>query len=365
VKGKDMPLNLNRGDTRLIIEACKKAGLSLNQTAYVLATAWHESAHTMKPVRETLATTDAQAKARLTKAFKAGKLPGVKRDYWSGGYYGRGHTQVTHEPNYAKASKIVGVDLVGNPDRMMEPSISIAVMLDGMVKGWFRAPHSLARYITPTTADFRGARNIINGDVKKNGGLIAGYAREYAALLVASGYEAAPKKDDVKSTSLTKGDTGKYVVDLQNNLNLLGYELAVTGTFDDATVKAVKAFQADKGLTVDGHAGIRTNTAVGDALKTKEVKPKIATAKRAVAPVAQASAINLESVSTAAVSTTGSLSLLRQAVEEGRETSNTLANLGPWVLLAAVVAGIGGYLLWKQYKQREAAKVATEALDET
>ena len=43
----------------------------------------------MEPVRETFAKTDAEAKARLTKAFKAGK-PRGQGDYWSSGYFGRG-----------------------------------------------------------------------------------------------------------------------------------------------------------------------------------------------------------------------------------------------------------------------------------
>jgi len=45
----------------------------------------------MHPVRETLAPTDAKAKERLTRAWKAGKLKQVKADYWSSGYFGRGH----------------------------------------------------------------------------------------------------------------------------------------------------------------------------------------------------------------------------------------------------------------------------------
>jgi hypothetical protein len=45
-------MNLNLGDTRLIIDACKSAGLLRNQAAYVPATAYWETARTMKPVRE-------------------------------------------------------------------------------------------------------------------------------------------------------------------------------------------------------------------------------------------------------------------------------------------------------------------------
>ena len=43
-------MNLDLGDTRLLIEACKTHGLLRNQAAYVLATAYHETAHTMKPL---------------------------------------------------------------------------------------------------------------------------------------------------------------------------------------------------------------------------------------------------------------------------------------------------------------------------
>ena len=45
-------MNMNLGDTRLLIEAGRERGLLRNQMAYVLATAYHETAHTMKPVRE-------------------------------------------------------------------------------------------------------------------------------------------------------------------------------------------------------------------------------------------------------------------------------------------------------------------------
>ncbi|MEP0518610.1 MAG: hypothetical protein ABJO09_00765 [Hyphomicrobiales bacterium] len=45
-------VDLNPGDTRLIIGECSKQGVLGNQAAYVLATAFWETARTMKPVRE-------------------------------------------------------------------------------------------------------------------------------------------------------------------------------------------------------------------------------------------------------------------------------------------------------------------------
>jgi len=180
-------MDLTTGDTRLIVETCLKHGLLRNQAAYVLATAWHETAHTMKPVRETLAKTDAKAKEILTKAWKAGKLPWVKKDYWSDGWFGRGYVQLTHKVNYERAGKKLGVDLVKNPSLAMEPKIAAEVLVLGSKEGWFTG-RRLIDFMTLTRSDFVGARKIINGTDKAE--MIAGYAKEYDALLKASGYGA-------------------------------------------------------------------------------------------------------------------------------------------------------------------------------
>lgn len=59
-------------------------------------------------------------------------------------------------------------------------------------------------------------------------------------------------------TALKKGDNGTLVVELQESLASLGYLAEVTGTYDSATVAAVKNFQSRNGLTVDGNAGKET-----------------------------------------------------------------------------------------------------------
>jgi hypothetical protein len=180
-------MNLNKGDTRLIVETCLKHGLLRNQAAYVLATALHETAHTMKPVRETLAKTDAKAKEILTKAWKAGKLPWVKKDYWSDGWFGRGYVQLTHKANYERAGKKLGVDLVKHPSLAMEPKIAAEVLVLGSKEGWFTG-RRLLDFMTLTRSDYVGARKIINGTDKAD--LIAGYAKQYDVLLKAAGYGA-------------------------------------------------------------------------------------------------------------------------------------------------------------------------------
>ncbi|WP_245410214.1 glycoside hydrolase family 19 protein [Falsochrobactrum shanghaiense] len=182
-------MNMHLGDTRLLIEVGRKHGLLRNQLAYVLATAYHETAHTMKPVRETLAKTDAKAKEILTKAWKAGKLPWVKSDYWSGGYFGRGYVQLTHKANYERAGREFGVDLVNNPSLALEADIAAQIIVLGMRDGWFTGKE-LGDYITLQYSNFVSARRIVNGTDKD--ALIAGYARKYDDLLRAEGYGVTP-----------------------------------------------------------------------------------------------------------------------------------------------------------------------------
>lgn len=171
-------MNLDLGHTRLIIETCAKHGLLRNQAAYVLATALHETAHTMKPVRE----------------YGGEKYLKSKKYY---PYVGMGFVQLTWLENYQKATKELGVDFVKDPRKLLEPRYSAEILVVGSRDGWFagdkKGRHTLGRYITLAKSDFVGARRIINGTDKAS--LIAGYAKDYDADLKAIGYgEAATPK---------------------------------------------------------------------------------------------------------------------------------------------------------------------------
>jgi hypothetical protein len=161
---------------KIIFEAWRKVGSGNERDlAYILATAYHETARTMQPVRETLATTDAKAKERLTKAWKSGKLPWVKSDYWSGGWFGRGFVQLTHRANYAKAGEKLGIDLVSDPSKAMIPEVSALILVRGMQEGWFTGM-KLA-----DAADFREARRVVNGTDRAS--QIAMYADAFLSAL--------------------------------------------------------------------------------------------------------------------------------------------------------------------------------------
>jgi hypothetical protein len=160
----------------------------MRKLAYILATAKHETASVMQPVRETLAKTDAGAKATLTRAWKAGKMPQVKRDYWSGGYFGRGFVQLTHKYNYERAGSKLGMNLVADPSLALRMDVSATILVRGMMEGWFTG-RRLADYPT----DFVASRRVVNGTDRA--AMIAAHADKFLAALRAAPAEPAPAPD--------------------------------------------------------------------------------------------------------------------------------------------------------------------------
>lgn len=181
-------VDLSLGDTGRIIEECKRQGCTLQHAAYILATAKWETAHTVKPVRETLATSDRQAVDRLERAWRAGRLPWVSSPYWRDGWFGRGYVQLTHRANYKKAGDKLGVDLLSDPSILLKPEISVSVLVRGMMEGWFTG-HALPRYIDGAKADYHEARRVVNGTDRAKD--IAEVARQYEKALKEAGYGVA------------------------------------------------------------------------------------------------------------------------------------------------------------------------------
>jgi hypothetical protein len=167
----------------------KIPGPDLRHLAYILASVFHETGGRMLPVRETFASSDAGAIAALDKAWKAGKLGQVSKPYWrkdaSGkSWFGRGGIQITHEENYAKLGKRIGVDLVGNPSLALDVNISAEIAIVGMLEGLFRGK-KLTDYFNLKTDDPVGARAIVNGGGDK-AKLIAGYHKAFLDALEAA-----------------------------------------------------------------------------------------------------------------------------------------------------------------------------------
>lgn len=173
-------------------EAILKAmeGAPLAYTAYALATAFHETASTMQPIREYGGPTYFTrlydvAGTRPQLAMKMGNTcagDGPK-------YCGRGYVQLTWKSNYAKAGEKCGVDLVAYPDKAMQPDIAAKIMREGMTEGWFTGK-KFASYLPikgpATRQQFTLARYIINGNDRAS--QIADHALKFQAALQAGGW---------------------------------------------------------------------------------------------------------------------------------------------------------------------------------
>jgi putative chitinase len=145
--------------------------------AYSLATAYWETGRAMQPIREA--------------GEGRGRAYGHPAGPWHAVYYGRGLVQETWLANYQHADAklhILGLlnsheSLVKTPDLALRPDVAAAIMVRGMVEGWFTGKR-LADYFLGAHSDWQGARRIINGQDKA--ALIAGLALQFYHALTAA-----------------------------------------------------------------------------------------------------------------------------------------------------------------------------------
>lgn len=171
-----------------ILEAC--AGFPVGWAAYALATAYHETAHTMLPIKEY-----GGVKYFFRRYDIHGQNPSLAKRLGNSvpgdgaRYAGRGYVQLTGRANYKRAGDKLNVDLINNPDLAMNKDIAARIMREGMRDGWFTGKR-LADYVAGVgpagRAQFASARRIINGTDKA--ALIAGYAIAFQNALIAAGW---------------------------------------------------------------------------------------------------------------------------------------------------------------------------------
>ncbi|WP_043973761.1 MULTISPECIES: chitinase [Acinetobacter] len=138
--------------------------ITFAQMAYILATAWHETAKTMQPVIE----------------YGSEKYLKSKQYY---PYIGYGYVQLTWLANYKRMGDYLKIDLVKNPKLALQADIAARVMIVGMKKGMFTGKR-LTDYINQDKKDYINARRIINGMDKAE--LVAGYAEIFEQALQVS-----------------------------------------------------------------------------------------------------------------------------------------------------------------------------------
>lgn len=143
----------------LIVETCEKYNLSYPQASYVLATTYHETGGTMKPIKEYggwkyLSKYDT---GRLAKAL--GNTPQADGDGIK--YAGRGYLMITGKANYKFAGEQLGIDLINNPDLALEPKYAAEILVKGSAQGWFTSK-KLSDYINDKSKSYYQARRVIN-----------------------------------------------------------------------------------------------------------------------------------------------------------------------------------------------------------
>lgn len=141
----------------------------LPQIAYLLATVGHETAWSFAPIKEFRA--------------KDGRIKEVQDRYWNTGFYGRGFIQLTWKRNYEAFSKILGVNLVSNPDLLLRPEISYRITAYGMQKGVFTGV-KLGDHVNEFKKDYVNARRVVNGTDRAQ--LIATYASNIEKILISA-----------------------------------------------------------------------------------------------------------------------------------------------------------------------------------
>jgi putative chitinase len=165
-------------------------GAPLSHAAYALATAFHETASAMQPIREYGGPTYFTRLYDVTGSRP--KLAISMGNTCSGDgpkYCGRGLVQLTWKNNYKLAGDKIGADLVQNPDLAMRPDIAAKIMRLGMTEGWFTGRafrHYLPSKGDADRAQFTAARRIINGTDRA--ALVADHAIKFQTALHAGGW---------------------------------------------------------------------------------------------------------------------------------------------------------------------------------
>jgi len=141
----------------------------LRWLAYILGTVYHETAKTMQPIEE-------YGKGKGYKYGTKVKRSGARYSKPNKLYYGRGLVQLTWYENYQLMGKLLSIDLLNYPEKLLEMKVSVEVIFEGMIKGSFTGK-SLASYFDAKKEDWVNARKIINGIDRAE--LIAGYAKKF------------------------------------------------------------------------------------------------------------------------------------------------------------------------------------------
>jgi len=226
-----------------ILDAWDETGTDdLRHLACCLAQTWLEVGRNMYPIREGFAKSDQDAMRHVAQMFARGQ---IRRNYaipdtaTGLSAFGRGQIQLTWADNYIKAGEKLGVDLVNNPELLLDPKISGQVVVRGCLEGWFRGdkkgPMTCERFFNDETEDWRGSRNIVNGDKAKRGKELEYVGKLFFNALHRSAGEE-PTKTKVKGNTIMNTIIMSII---RHVLTALGGGIVAKGWIDGAMLEQI------------------------------------------------------------------------------------------------------------------------------
>lgn len=159
-----------------LVQRCEGYGLTYPETAYVLATAYHETGYAETVNGRKVINRDMlPIKERGSESYLRSKR------YYP--YIGYGYVQLTWEDNFRRVGELIGVDLLNIPEKALEQDIASEILIKGMVFGWFTGVgfHRKCPVYRYNHLSYVRARKIVNGTDKAN--LIADYAMVFEKAL--------------------------------------------------------------------------------------------------------------------------------------------------------------------------------------
>lgn len=173
-----------------ILDAWEKHGDGdRRKLAYVLATAFRESGYTFQPIKEVPSCQGDEACIENAIGRLLKKRGSTKPNYAAPNangkrYYGRGFVQLTHDYNYETMSKHLGIDLLDNPDRALDPETAATILVIGMRDGLFspRYGRKLGDYFNAKSEEWVCARAIVNPG-SKNWGMMGQHGKDILSCL--------------------------------------------------------------------------------------------------------------------------------------------------------------------------------------
>ena len=178
VKLQGFALSQEQADNiKIIYNTCLEFGIKRKRhIAYIFATIFHEGARKEtingKTVYRRVVSVEEIGKGKGKPYGSKIKYSKIKYTNPDKLYFGRGFVQITWHEVYEKFGKLLKMDLLGNPELALNPTIGAKIAVLGMRDGLFTGVN-LERYFNDSRTDAISARKIINGTDKAE--LIEGY----------------------------------------------------------------------------------------------------------------------------------------------------------------------------------------------